>query len=291
MRGYWSFGARPAGRARRRLRRGGAWAKRWALSAWWVLLAGCSTPVAGNLDEGRANRIVVALDQQGVVADKERDPEAEGRYRILVARDDASAAIAVLSRENLPAAESPGVLDTLGQGGLVPSRSSEQARLIAGTAGDLERSLREIDGVLSARVHLAVAPHDPLDLAAAAQKPTASVLMRYRGATPPIATDEVKRLVAGAVPDLGLDQVAVVASSVPAPPAASERELARFGPVTATRSSMLPLRLGVGIGVLMNLALITLLLFLSSRLRRVRGEIEALRGQLQGDPRGTSAAE
>ncbi len=255
----------------------------WLLVLTAASLSGCSVPVAADLDERRANRIVVALDQQGVVADKERDPEVEGRYRIRVARDDASTAIVVLSRENLPAAESPGVLDTLGQGGLVPSRSSEQARLIAGTAGDLERSLREVDGVLSARVHLAVAAHDPLDLASATQKPTASVLVRYHGATPPIATDQIKRLVAGAVPELEADQVAVVASSVPTPPAAGERELARFGPVTATRSSMLPLRVGVGLAVMMSLALISLLLLLSSRLRRLRGELEALRHQVQGD--------
>lgn len=240
------------------------------------LVVGCSVPVAGGLEEGNANQIVVALDEQGVVADKERDPDVEGRYRIVVTRDDASTAISVLTRENLPAPNPPGVLDSLGQGGLVPSRSSEQARLIAGTAGELERSLREIDGVLSARVHLAVVGRDPLQ-ADQPEKPTASVLIRYRGATPPIATDEVKRLVAGAVPELQAEQVAVVASSVPSAPAAGDRELARFGPVTATRSSMLPLRLGVGIAVVANLVLLGLLLFLSSRLRQLRADLEALR--------------
>lgn len=242
-----------------------------------LLVSACSVPVAGGLEEGNANRIVVALEERGVVADKERDPEVEGRYRIVVARDDASTAISVLTRENLPAPEPPSVLDSLGQGGLVPSRSSEQARLIAGTAGELERSLREVDGVLSARVHLAVVGRDPLQTDDEPRKPTASVLIRYRGATPPIATDEVKRLVAGAVPELEPDQVAVVANSVPAPPAAAERELARFGPVTATRSSMLPLRLGVGIAVLANLVLLGLLLFLSSRLRQLRADLESLR--------------
>ncbi|MCA9631651.1 MAG: hypothetical protein KC766_28540 [Myxococcales bacterium] len=248
-----------------------------ALFVTLLVACACSVPVAGGLEETNANRIVVALEEQGVVADKERDPESEGRYRVLVARDDASTAISVLTRENLPAPDTPSVLDSLGQGGLVPSRSSEQARLIAGTAGELERSLREVDGVLSARVHLAVMGRDPLQTDDQTHKPTASVLIRYRGATPPIASDEVKRLVAGAVPELEPDQVAVVSSSVPEPAPAAERELARFGPVTATRSSMLPLRLGVGIAVVANLLLLGLLLFLTSRLRQLRADLESIR--------------
>src|SRR6188768_1304407 len=90
------------------------------------LLAGCNVPIAIGLDESDANHAVVALEKNGVAADKERDPDSEGHWRISVARDDASSAAGILSSESLPPAASPGLLETLGQGSIVPSRTSEQ---------------------------------------------------------------------------------------------------------------------------------------------------------------------
>src|SRR5436190_22858715 len=81
-----------------------------------TLLAGCNVPIAADLDESDANHAVVALEKSGVAADKDRDPDSEGRWRISVARDDASSAAGILSSESLPPAASPGLLETLGQG-------------------------------------------------------------------------------------------------------------------------------------------------------------------------------
>jgi type III secretion protein J len=249
----------------------------WTLAACWVAF-GCSVPVAANLDEADCNRVVVALQERGVAVQKERDPEAEGRWRVTVTRDDASAAIGVLGAESLPPPNSPGVLETVGTGALVPSRTSEHAKLVAGTAGELERTLRGIDGVLSARVHLGVGIADPLQSPDRKLVPTASVLLRHRGATPPIGLGDVQRLIAGAVPDLDPKQVNVVMSPIPAPARALERELVRLGPLTLTRASMLPLRLIVGTTVLMALGLCGLLGMVWSRLRRARQDLEEARG-------------
>ena len=97
-----------------------------------VLFAtGCAVPVAAGLDEADANRVVVALEDNGVAAQKEVDAENEGRWSVSVARDDASAAVAVLTRESLPPPDAPGVLETLGKGSIVPSRAAEHAKLFA----------------------------------------------------------------------------------------------------------------------------------------------------------------
>lgn len=233
----------------------------------------CSVPVAAGLTESDANMSVVALEKSGVSAYKEKDPEAEGRWRISVARDDASLAASVLAEERLPPQTSPGVLDALGQGSVVPSRLAEHAKLIAGTSGDLERSLRELDGVVSARVHLAVPPKDPLELGAEPATPSASVLVRHRGATPPIAQAEVQRLVAGAVPGLDASRVSVVMTMAKASVHKAERDLARFGPITVTRSSMSPLRIIVVGAVLLNAVLIGALLFLWTRIKKAESAL------------------
>jgi type III secretory pathway lipoprotein EscJ len=44
----------------------------------FALLAGCAVPVAAGLDEPDANKVVVALDQAGVDAVKDADPQVEG---------------------------------------------------------------------------------------------------------------------------------------------------------------------------------------------------------------------
>jgi type III secretion protein J len=232
-----------------------------------LVAVGCSVPVAGNLDETDANQAVVVLERGGVGAAKERDPEHENRFQVSVPSGEASQAIGLLARENLPPRSSPGVLEALGGGSVVPSRLAEHAKWTAGIAGDLERSLLGVDGVLSARVHLAVPPKEPLEPELAVTRPSASVLVRHRGASAPVPAAEVQRLVAGAVAGLAPDQVTVVLTSSPGA-RASEAELARFGPITVTRGSQGAVRAIVVAAVVLNLVLVAGVLFLWARLRR-----------------------
>ena len=149
---------------------------------------GCAVPVAGALDDSEANRVVVALDRASVDATKEPDPAAENHWRVMVSRDDVPRALSMLRDEELPRTTPPGVLDAVGKGALVPSEAAEHAQLVAGVAGDLERSLEGVDGVLSARVHLSLPEASPLrdsrDQPVA--RASASVLFAHRGSTPPL---------------------------------------------------------------------------------------------------------
>src|SRR5690606_21502543 len=118
-----------------------------------------------------------------------------------------------------------------GQGGLVESRTAEHAKLIAGTAGDLERSLRSIDGVLSARVHLAVPQSTSLNLGESQPEPTASVLIRHRGTAAPLPAGDVQRLLAGAVTGLRPESISIVMLPGATSEAAPEPQLSRLGPL------------------------------------------------------------
>jgi type III secretion protein J len=244
--------------------------KRLRFAGWLVSFAvGCTAPVAGGLEEGQANRVVVALDHAGIGADKEADPANEGRFRVVVERDDAPRAIAALREEDLPSPVVPGLLESMGKGALVPSQLAEHAQFVAGLAGELERTLSAIDGVLGARVHLSLPDADPLR-EGPRPKATASVLVKHRGVTPPIDSHEVKRLVAGAAPGLAPDDVAVVMVPRPAAPTSTDRTLSRLGPFTATRGSVTLLRIVTAVVVLVDLVLVFAVLVLWSRLRRMR---------------------
>ena len=238
-----------------------------------LVVSACSVPIAAGLDEGNASQAVVALEKSGIAAEKEKDPDRENAYRVLVSRDDAASALGVLGQEGLPPRDAPGVLEALGRGSMVPSRLAEQAKLVAGTSGELERTLRAVDGVVSARVHLAVPPRDPLSLDEKAPHASASVLVRHRGAAPPIALAEIQRLVAGAVPGLEPSGVSVVMAPAPPRSRLAERELARFGPLTVTRASMTPLRIALGVVLLVNAVLLGCIIAMWSRLRRLETEL------------------
>jgi type III secretion protein J len=236
------------------------------------LLLACSVPVAGGLDDAEANRVFVALDRASIDASKEPDPGSDGKWRVTVGRDDVPHALSVMQKEGLPRHDPPGVLEALGKGSLVPSEAAEHAQLVAGIAGDLERSLEGIDGILSARVHLNVPAPSPLR-DTAPPRGTAAVLLEHRGATPPISADSVQRLVAGGVAGLMSTDVAVVMLSRAAPAASEGRDLAHVGPIAVARASMRQLQAALIalVAVVALLAGMTLVLY--SRLSRARSAL------------------
>ncbi|HEX4447777.1 MAG TPA: hypothetical protein VH044_13605 [Polyangiaceae bacterium] len=243
-----------------------------------ALLVACAVPVAGGLDDGEANQVFVALDHASIDATKEPDTAgaSEGKWRVTVARDDLPRALSVMREEDLPRRDPPGVIDAVGKGSLVPSEAAEHAQLVAGIAGELERSLQGIDGVLEARVHLNVPTPNPLRDEPVARG-SAGVLIEHRGATPPLSADSVQRLVAGGVAGLGPGDVVVV--MVPRASAVALEGgggLAHVGPIAVARASMRQLQAALValVGLVAALAAATLLLY--SRLARARAELREL---------------
>jgi type III secretion protein J len=241
---------------------------RWgALALVAFAAAGCGVSVAAELDEGRANRVVALLDANGIAAERSADPAEPGRFRVDVASDDAARAVGILAEEGPSSRQAPGMLEALGTSSLVPSPEAEHERVLTGIAGELTQSLESVDGVLSARVHLGARREGPL-AEGEPVPPTAAVLLRYRGATPPIRDGEIRKLVAFAVPGLAPERVAVVFSQA-APPRAS-RELVRLGPVSTTRATARKVRGAILFVLVLNLALGASLVALWTRLRRAR---------------------
>jgi type III secretion protein J len=242
-----------------------------------ALLAACSVNVAQDLAEADANRVIGELSDHAIGATKHPDPTHEGRYLVEISEADLSPALAALNAAGLPPEPTAGVLEALGESGLVPSRKAEQARLVVGTAGELERSLGALTGVVSARVHLSLPERDPLAAPDSRQLPSASVLLRHRGPTPPLLATDVQRLVAGAVGGLTADQVVVVYNSVAAASAPAEG-MVRVGPLTLSQSSVRPLRTAVAVTLALLVCLVGALLVVWLRGRgqsstaRVRAE-------------------
>jgi type III secretion protein J len=229
-------------------------------------LNACAVPIEDGLDDAEANRVFVALDRAGIDVSKAPDPGVEGKWRLTVAESDVARSLTVLRDEGLPRHETPGVLDSIGKGSLVPSEAAEHAQLIAAIASELERSLEGIDGILLARVHLNVPPAGPLrDLGPA--RGTASVLIEHRGAIAPISADSVQRLVAGGVTGLLATDVVVVMLPRPPTPLPAGGGLAHVGPIAVARASMQRLQAALVALVALVAALAGATLVLYTRLR------------------------
>lgn len=237
-------------------------------SVFVLFLTQCTREVASDLEESEANRGIVVLARASIDAEKSFDPNHENRYRLTVSQSDATYAIAVLATEELPRTHSTTPKDT----SLIASPEAERAARITQVASTIEQSLVSIEGVLDARVHLDVPIFDPLTHALNTHdklpKPSASVLVRHRGVTPPILAEDIRRLVASSISNLSLENVSVVLVSVPSISAKPERELARLGPIAVAKGSLPIVRL-IAAGMLGFVALLAItIVLLVLRLRR-----------------------
>jgi type III secretion protein J len=172
-----------------------------------LLLAACKVELYSGLEEREANEMVAILLHQGIPA--EREVTKDRGLVVSVEEDRFADAVDLLSRNGYPR-ERYASIETVFKGeGLVSSPVEEQARLIYALSQELSRTISEIDGVYSARVHV-VLP-DPEGLKAAASPSSASVVIRHRADVDlSKLTPEIKMLVANGIKGLMYENVSVV---------------------------------------------------------------------------------
>ena len=240
-----------------------------AAAALALLLVGCEAAVESGLEEAEANAIVVALHEAQIGGRKEPDPTGDDRFQVIVPSDDVGAALERMREEGLPHPASPGLGEMFGQGGLVPTATEERARYVAALGGELASSIEAMAGVLDARVHVALPDSRRLALDDERPRPRASVLVRYRGTRPAYEDAAVRALVAGAVQDMQLEDVAVVGVPVEIREASRGERLVSVGPITVTRGSARALKGVLGGALALHLVLAALLVWLVTRRRRM----------------------
>lgn len=235
-----------------------------------VMLAGCSTNVLHAVDERAANEATAALERAGIGAEKVAEEGAPtagsaAAFTVRVAAGDANRAIDLLHALGLPREHRRGFAETYGQPSLIPTPSEERGRYLNATAGEIEKTLETIDGVLEARVHLVLEDTDPLALDAKPRDAArAAVLLKLRPGAPPVAERDVQRLVAGSVAGLDPASVAVVLTSAAEPAEGAAAPLAPLGPLRITAGTR-PVLIAVLAGALALLGLMAALLLLLAR--------------------------
>jgi type III secretion protein J len=229
-----------------------------------AVLAGCSNSIQHGLDESSANEVVTALERTGIEACKARD-EANGEaFTVSVSKAQTLRALEVLQSLGLPRGKRAGFGEVYKQASLVPTPTEERARFHEAMAGEIERSLETVEGVVSARVHLVLPEPQPLAMDGKPQGTAqAAVLLKLRGGPAPISEAEVQKLVAGSVAGLAPQSVAVVTTAAAAAPS-TVPELVSVGPLRVAPGSRALVLAGF-FGGLAIVAVLAALLFIAAR--------------------------
>ena len=196
-----------------------------------LALAGCRVEVHDNLTQRDANEIAALLLFANI--DAKRIENKDGTFAVEVPEGDFAPAVQLIKESGLPRPVFKSMVDVFENDRLIASPSEERARLAYAVSQELSQTVSEIDGVVSARVHLATPALDPLGRRVS--KSSASVAIHHEAM---LSTEgmvpRIKLLVSHAVDDLEYEDVLValfpVTSTMPQRGVDSTARLNTAGP-------------------------------------------------------------
>lgn len=230
---------------------------RWFCLAFTVLvLSACKVELHSNLSEDESNEMVALLISQNIDAEKGQ-PTKEG-VPLMVESSQLAQAIQILNENGYPRDTFNDLGTIFQQQGLISSPLEERVRFIYGLSQSISETLSQIDGVITARVHVIVPEKHPLD--EKPQSSTASVFLKTRpGVNLEDKIPEIKLLVQNSVEGLAYDDVVVALfETMPSRrPTSDEPPLDELMGVKYTSDSAQSLMMiGGGVGVVVLLLLI-----------------------------------
>lgn len=169
-------------------------------------LSACSIDLYSNLSEQDANEILGELGRAGIRAGKD-SPDGKV-WTVKVSQDDLPRSLERLKAAALPRAKQASMGELFQKGNLVSTPSEERARYVYAISEELSRTLSQIDGVVTARVHVVIPVNDPL--AAKMQPSSASVFIKHRANVDlQRLTPSIKNLVLKSIEGLVYENVSV----------------------------------------------------------------------------------
>ena len=182
-----------------------------------LFLTACDELVVlyNSLDEAQANPIMAALQDNNIACQKQAGEE--NTWKVLVYQKSFAQAVTVCQQHGLPQQVYHGIGDVFQKTGMVSSPTEERIRFMDALAQDLSRTISEIDGVISARVHIVLPNNDPF--AKNVVPSSAAVAVRHRSDCDfEDRIPQIKNLVMNAIEGVDYDKISVTLFKVLVPP-------------------------------------------------------------------------
>lgn len=188
---------------------------RFTLCLCGLLLMSCAkqVPLFSDLREEEANEVMAALMDREVGVTKV--PGKEDKWALQVKADDFPFAMQTLQAMGLPRQSFQRMGEIFQKSGLVSSPTEERVRFIYALSQELSETFMKIDGVVAARVHIALPDTDPL--AEETNPASAAVFIKCRpGYNLASNTQDLKNLVTRSIEGLKQENVELVITSAEA---------------------------------------------------------------------------
>ena len=171
-----------------------------------LTISACETELYTGLSEREANEMLAILIDAGISGSKEVAKDKTSS--LMVEESDFAEAVQLLKRNGMPRANFGNIGEIFKKEGLISSPMEERARFIYALGQELSETISQIDGVLSARVHVVVPENfSPLERPVPS---SASVFIRHQpGASVSKLTTQIKLLVTNSIEGLVYDKVSV----------------------------------------------------------------------------------
>ncbi|OZG74773.1 EscJ/YscJ/HrcJ family type III secretion inner membrane ring protein [Hahella sp. CCB-MM4] len=175
--------------------------------ALFILLSGCNEELYSGLTEKEGNEMLSILLERGINTEKVSDQKGQ-LVTLMVDGEDLSRAIQVLKSRGFPRDDFASVGELFKKDGLISSPLEERARYIYGLSQEIAATLSQLDGVITARVHVVMPEVEgkkaPLKVS------SASVFIKYASnVNLDDFVPQIKMLVNNSIEGLSYDNISV----------------------------------------------------------------------------------
>lgn len=192
-----------------------------------LILSGCKVEVYSDLTERQANKMLSVLIKSGVRTTKKS--LGKGKYHIRVDSKELARAVEILDTAGLPGDDFVSMAELYKKEGMISSPMEERIRYMYALSQSIAETLTNIDGVLVARVHVALPESDKYS--GDARPTSASIFIKHlEGFSHSTAIPEMKRIVENSIEGLSYERIAIFMSA--AEPALSSSTSGTSTPLT-----------------------------------------------------------
>lgn len=175
-----------------------------------LMLAGCDRKAVlfSGLEERQANPVLAALMSNAIPCEKSPGAEENTWTVTLNSSKDFARAVEICQERGLPERVFKGVSETFRKTGMVSSPTEERIRFMDALSQDLSRTISEIDGVVSARVHVVLPNNDPFAKNTLPSSAAVAIRCRYDVDMTDVLP-QIKNLVMNSIEGLAYEKIAV----------------------------------------------------------------------------------